>query len=154
MVRRNALSSIADTKGLWVHIAMLGFLAALMALAQAPSPAPAVEAEAALPSPPADWASLPELRFKRPWPEAPAVSEYVRDEVRAGRCTLEGNRVTVEMAVLVASNGQVRRIRPRAIQCPTVEQYASGVLSRMARSNVAAPGEDRWYHTSLVFEWQ
>lgn len=118
------------------------------------SPPPAAVTQPALPAPPADLATLDELPLQRRWPKSAALSTYVRDEVRAGRCTVQGNAVRVELAVLVAGNGQIRRIRPVAIQCPTVEQYASGLMSRMARSNVAPPGEDRWYRAALDFAWQ
>lgn len=104
--------------------------------------------------PPTDWALLPELKLQRPWRDQRALSDYVRDEVRAGRCAAPGNGVRVDLVVLVAANGQVRRIIPRAINCPTVEQYASGLMSRMARSNVAPPAEEGWFRTALVFAWR
>ncbi len=136
----------------------IGFLL-LMAQAATPvaaevSPPPAVPTQPPLPTPPAEIAKLDELPLQRRWPKNTALSAYVRDEVRAGRCAIDGKAVRVELAVLVAGNGQIRRIRPVAIQCPTVEQYASGLMSRMARSNVAPPGEDRWYRTALDFAWQ
>jgi hypothetical protein len=119
----------------------------------APAPPPAV-APTQLPTLPEDWADLPELALKRRIPENRALSSYVRDEVRAGRCAAAGNQLRVEMAVLIAGNGQLRRIRPRAIGCPTVEQYATGIMVRMARGNVAPPGDDQWYRTVVAFAWQ
>lgn len=126
----------------------------LAALLQVTPPAVVPSQPLPLPAQPAELTTLPELPLQRRWPETPALSDYVRDEVLAGRCSVEGQRIQVDLAVLVAGNGQIRRIRPRAIQCPTVEQYASGVMSRMARGNVAPPGEDRWYRTALVFAWR
>lgn len=126
-----------------------------MALVQAGQVVPVVPAPgAALPAPPDDWESMPELKLLRRMTDDGALSSYVRDEIRAGRCTAAINALHVDLAVLVAANGQVRRIRPRAIGCPTVEQYASGIMLRMARSNVAPPGEDRWYRTTVSFTWQ
>ena len=107
----------------------------------------------ALPMPPADWTALPELAFERRWPSTAELSYFVRDEVRAGRCAITAREIRVDLAVMVAASGQVRRIIPRAIHCPTVEQYASGLVSRMARGNVAAPGSDTWYRTAMTFSW-
>ncbi|MCD2315380.1 hypothetical protein LQ954_04365 [Sphingomonas sp. IC-11] len=106
-----------------------------------------------LSSPPEDWSQLPELRLKRRQPDPGALSSYVRDEVRAGRCAAE-SPLRVDLAVLIAPAGQLRRIRPNAIGCPTVEQYASGLVMRMARGNVPPPLEERWYRISVTFAWQ
>jgi hypothetical protein len=122
-------------------------------LPQAPQQSPA-KSDAALAVPPEDWSSLPELKLQRRVEEAGALSSYVRDEVRAGRCAADANRLRIELAVLIGANGQLRRIRPQAIDCPTVEQYASGLMLRMARSNVAPSGQERWYRTQFVFTWQ
>ncbi|QNE30869.1 hypothetical protein F1C10_02045 [Sphingomonas sp. NBWT7] len=127
--------------------ALLTIMAALQGAAPAPPPA-------VLALPPADWSAMPELTFRRRPPAVSGLSAYVRDEVRDGRCAVEGEALRVDLAVHVAANGQIRRIRPRAINCPTVEQYASGVMLRMARSNVPPPGEDRWYRATLVFTWR
>ncbi|ONF97048.1 hypothetical protein SPHI_04830 [Sphingomonas jeddahensis] len=121
-----------------------------------PVTAPAAGSHAAvlMPALPEDWSALPDLKLRRRPLRTEALSSYVRDEVRSGRCAATANHLRVELAVLVAANGQLRRIRPQAIGCPTVEQYASGVMLRMARSNVAPSGEDRWFRTQLVFRWQ
>ncbi|WP_447407106.1 hypothetical protein, partial [Clostridium perfringens] len=60
----------------------------------------------------------------------------------------------VDVAVLVAA-GRPRRVIPRAIQCPAVEQYAAGLVSSMARGNIAPATQagDGWYKTSLTFAW-
>ncbi len=135
---------------------MIALTTILAVLAQAPEQAtatttapPAVELAEA----PADFAALPELPLQRPFADMRPLSQFVRNEVRAGRCSATDSSIRVDLAVLIAANGQVRRVRPRAIACPTVEQYASGVMSRMARNNVSAPGEDRWYRAALVFAW-
>lgn len=131
---------------------MIALTTLLAVLLQAASPAPA--AANSLDEPPVDLAALPELPLQRRLTDLDALSDYVRDEVHAGRCTVESSSIRVDLAVLVAANGQIRRVQPRAIGCPTVEQYASGVMSRLARRNVAAPGEDRWYRAALVFAWK
>lgn len=130
---------------------MMALLPLLAAAAQA---APQVVPPPLVALPPADWSALPELQLLRRWPAVPELSSFVRDEVRAGRCAVAATTLRVDLAVMVAANGQVRRIVPRAIQCPTVEQYASGLVSRMARGNVAPPGEDLWFRTAMVFAWQ
>ena len=103
---------------------------------------------------PGDLAALPELKFRRRRMMPRALSSFVRDEVAAKRCEAADNRLRVNLAVLVAADGQLRRIHPQAIGCPTVEQYASGVMLTMARANLSPVGETRWFRTSLVFEWQ
>lgn len=143
---------------------MLMTIVALAANAFSAPPAPPPQASAAetlvagvggaLPVPPEDWSSLPPLRFQRRVPQPSSLSSYVRDEVRAGRCATTAMPLRVDLAVLVAADGQLRRIRPKAIGCPTVEQYASGLMVRMARRNVASAGEDRWYRTELLFQWK
>lgn len=129
-------------------------LAALLAAAQVPTltvPSPA-------PAPPTDWSTLPDLRFVRPSPTPASLSQFVRDEVVAGRCasaqrTTSGEyTLAVNLIVRVGPNGTVQEVVPRAIGCPTVEQYASGVVSRMARGNVALVAG--WFRTSVFFAWQ
>jgi hypothetical protein len=122
-------------------------IATLLALQVPPATIPFVA------MPPADWSMLSELAFIRLAPAAPDLSEYVREEVRVGRCVSNDTSIRVDLAVLVGSDGRVRRIVPRAINCPTVEQYASGIVSRLARSNVVAPPQDRWYRTTVTFSW-
>jgi hypothetical protein len=120
------------------------------------TPPPSGAAPRATPAPPADWNALPDLPLQRRWLGGPRLSDYVRDEVRAGRCaTVDGatTGLSVDIAVLLAADGTTRRIVPRAIGCPTVEQYASGVALRMMRDNIAAPGADRWFRTTIAFAW-
>lgn len=126
-------------------------LPALLLLAQAAAPAP----EAGVP---VDIDALPALPLVRRMPPLRSASDFVREEVRAGRCgppdaAERAQTLTVDVAVLVSGEGQVRRILPRAIGCSAVEQYASGLLSRMIRRNVPAPGTPGWYRTSIAFTW-
>jgi hypothetical protein len=109
---------------------------------------------AAPPAPPPDWDAMPELPVLRRTTTPPQLSYFVRTEVDAGRCdAATGSSLSVELAVLVSANGQIRGILPRAIGCATVEQYASGIASRQLRGNVAAPGVDSWYRTTISFLW-
>lgn len=110
--------------------------------------------------PPTDWSRLPDLPYIRRTPDMEALSAFVREEVNAGRCTAAGRIggapvVTLDLAVLVAPGGQIRRIVPRAIDCVTVEQYGSGLVSRLARDNLLADGitTETWFRTTLVFSW-
>lgn len=110
---------------------------------------------------PTEMPAMAELRFRRRAELPAGYTAFVRDEVRAGRCIAATRRpngtsaVTIDMAVLVTGAGEVRRIVPRAIGCPTVEQYATGLVERMARANLDPDtGErDGWLHTAIAFEW-
>jgi len=110
---------------------------------------------------PTDWSTLPALRLNAA-PDYPAImTKFVRDEVAAGRCTApaaaDGKKsVKIDMVVLVAaSNGEVARIVPKAINCPTVEQFAAGVVQKAARGNVAGPppASDSWFRTGMTLTW-
>lgn len=135
--------------------ALLALAAAQAAVVVVPAvQAPVVQPTVApVPMPPADWTTLADVPYLRPSAMSADLSHFVRDEVRAGRCTVSARTLRVDLAVFVAASGRARRIVPRAIDCPTVEQYASGLVSRMARGNLAAPGADTWYRTSLTFAW-
>lgn len=114
-------------------------------------------AAAAPPMPPADWSGLPEL-------PAPSTgigldpSGYVRREVAAKRCQANASGAGWEMAapvaVLVDAGGRVQRVVPRAIDCPTVEQFTAGYVSTLARRSGAAgalrPG---WYRYTVTYRW-
>lgn len=114
----------------------------------------ALQVAATITSPPTDWRTLPPLRA--PTSEAAElVSDYVRDEVRAGRCSApQPGALSIDLAVYVADNGRVRRIVPRAINCPTVEQYASGVALRSLRGQVEPPEVVGWHRMTISFAWR
>ncbi len=101
-------------------------------------------------TPPSDWEPLPHLRLPPSATVPPQFAEFVRNEVREARCTLPKENVALELAVLVGANGRVRRIVPRAIGCPTVEQFAAGIVLRAARDAVRPPAVDTWYQTSVA----
>lgn len=134
-------------------------LAALLLQIQTPPPPAPAPSPVTAPAPPADWTQLPDLPLARRWPTGPSLSQYVQGEVAAGRCAAaqhggDGLVLRVDMAVLIDNNGAVRRIVPRAIGCPTVEQYSAGIVSRLTRDNVPAPQADTWYRTALTFTWK
>lgn len=120
-------------------------LAALLLAVQVATPAPSTR------PPPAELATLPPL----PWRTVPAMTDdlgaFVAEEVRAGRCAL-GHPLTVEFAVLVGSDGRLRGIVPRAIDCSTVEQYGAGLITRFARNNLRTPAAG-WYRAELTIAW-
>lgn len=127
-------------------------LLALLLLAQG--------AETAPPRLPQDWSGLPALRFVVPPRPDATVSLFVRAETEAGRCaaatrTADGWMLRVDMAVLVGADGRARQIVPRAIHCPTVEQFAAGLMSRMTRDAIDSAGiaGETWAKTSLTFAW-
>ncbi len=141
------------------------FLLALQASAP-PAKPPAVPAPplaTATPTammPPQDWSVLPILRMPKPATVLANTSAYVHGEVVAGRCTkavrtARGWTLTVNLAVLTTPEGRVRRVTPRAIDCPTVEQYAAGVILGSTRDSIdmSDAETDAWYRTSLTFSW-
>ncbi|QCB42094.1 hypothetical protein E5673_07535 [Sphingomonas sp. PAMC26645] len=138
-------------------------IAALLLLLQTAAPPPPVPTAPTPPVastlPPQDWSTLPVLRIRGQATTLANTSAYVHGEVVAGRCahvirTTQGWALTVDLAVLINPDGRVRRVTPRAIDCPTVEQYAAGVILG-ARDSIDVAGEDAdtWYRTSLTFTW-
>ncbi|WP_380778675.1 hypothetical protein [Sphingomonas sp. R86520] len=140
-------------------------IAALLLLLQTAATPPAVPpGTASTPAaanalPPQDWSTLPLLRTRRRASTLANTSAYVHGEVMAGRCakavrTAQGWTITVDLAVLMTPRGGVRRVTPRAIDCPTVEQYAAGViLGTRDALDVGEADTDTWYRTSLTFAW-
>lgn len=100
-------------------------------------------------APPADWETLPTMPLPSSGAPTPQFEQFVRNEVKAARCVLGADRTTLDMAVLVATNGRVRRIVPRAIGCAGVEQFAAGIVLRAARDTIRPPSVDTWYRTSV-----
>lgn len=143
-------------------------IAALLALTQVAAPAlvpvaPAPASSATIaPMPPQDWSTLPILPVRRPAIETPDVSAFVQTEVVAGRCARAvrtgvggGWSLKVDLALLVMPDGRIRRITPRAIACPTVEQYAAGLLLGNARDTIDTGGATTgtWYRMTMTFAW-
>jgi hypothetical protein len=120
----------------------------------------ALQAAALLPAPPTDWSALPPLRLSTTPDYAALMTQFVRNEVAAGRCAappaVAGKvSIKVDMVVLVSRSGDALRIVPKAINCPTVEQFAAGVVQKAARGNVAGapPTTDSWYRTGMTLSW-
>ena len=125
-------------------------LLALLASLQTAAPA----------TPPQDWTRLPALRWKQPPRNDESTSRYVRDEVNAGRCAAalrsgHAAALSIDVAVLADAGGRIRAVVPRAINCPTVEQYTVGLIQRMARDNLDTAGQTGgiWYRTAMTYSW-
>ena len=111
---------------------------------------------------PSDWSVLPPLSYAAPPMMTPPFSRFVAREVAAGRCRrprpADGLYViTFDLAALVSADGAMLRLVPRAIDCPTVEQYAAGLVQNFARGNlntVAGAVGTQWYRTTVTFEWR
>lgn len=134
----------------------------LMALAQTvplvPTPTPLPDAAPV--RSPIDWAALPLLPYRQTPQPTPAMVDYVRSEIRRTGCPRPaaiGGRaqLQVDIAVLIGENQLVRATIPRAIGCPTVEQYSAGLVVSYARGNLLphAVAEGGWYRASLLFDW-
>ena len=130
-------------------------------LPAAPAPSAPPQVTGGVPLPPQDWSALPVLRLRRAVAPSLDASTFVQREVLAGRCggatrTPQGWVLNLDLALLAAADGRVRRVTPRAIDCPTVEQFAAGLLLGAARNNVDLRGAaiDSWYRTTMVFAWK
>lgn len=135
-------------------------IAAALLLVQPVAAPPAVPTVASAPALPADWSALDELPLHRRWSGSAAITAFVRDEVTSGRCQAAtagpgGQTLRIELAILIGTAGQVRRIVPRAIDCVAVEQYAAGLLLRLARDNVVTAGiaGETWFRAAFTFGW-
>lgn len=102
-----------------------------------------------------DWERLTPL----PWREAPQLtpdlSRFVRDEIQAQRCAppkrADGKpQIDVDVAVLTRPDGTVRVTVPRAIDCPSIEQFTAGLVTSFARNNLRVSPEG-WYRASVTF---
>lgn len=110
--------------------------------------------------PPIDWSGLAPLPYRIVPEVTPAMSQFVATAARSGTCPIgdvsDGRaQLRTELAILVDRDLVVRRIVPRAIDCPIVEQYSAGLVSRFTRDNLTLRHLDRprWYRTSLTFSW-
>lgn len=110
--------------------------------------------------PPSDWSRVPSLRWKAMPFYDPTMSAYVRGEVESGRCGAAikdagSSTLIVEVALLASADGRIRAVVPRAIHCPTVEQFTAGLIQRVARNRVDTTGQtgDSWYRTTMTYSW-
>jgi len=123
-------------------------VAAPAAPAQTPLPGPAPA-----PVPPAELGKLPPLPWRKSPRITPELTSFIVTEVKAGRCTLATAPLNLDFAVFVRGDGIVRRVVPRAIGCPTVEQFGAGLVTSMARGNLRSPAAG-WYRARLSSAWR
>lgn len=110
---------------------------------------------------PSDWSVLSAMPYAQAPTVDPSLSGFVASEIAAGRCAVsrpvDGHYVVrVDVAALVSADGTMRRAVPHAINCPTVEQYAAGIVLGFARGNLALRlgASDTWYRATIVFDWR
>jgi hypothetical protein len=139
-------------------------IAALVLAIQVSGPIPPITPPPATPAagipPVADWPALPLYPLPRPIVLADATN-YVRTEVEAGRChpvvSAQGDdaHVVAPVAILVGLGGNIRRIVPQAIDCPTVEQFTVGYLLSVTRvgSDAAIRPVPGWYRLTMTYRW-
>jgi hypothetical protein len=110
-------------------------------------------------SAPIDWNGLAPLPYRAPPIVTADMQAFVQREVAERKCPVApaaAQTVTVDVAVLVDASDGIRVTVPKAIQCPTVEQYAAALVAGFARNNLlprTTPSE-QWYKTTLTFTWK
>jgi hypothetical protein len=129
---------------------MLALALLLQAAPDLPVPAPPL---------PSDWSDLAPMPFVVPPQITAPLDKFVADEIAAGRCAVakpaDGHYVVrVDVAALVDAAGAVRRAVPRAMGCPTVEQYSAGLVTSFARANLQVRPGMLWYRATLVYDWR
>ncbi len=103
-----------------------------------------------------DWNALPPVPFRAPPIVTPDMASFVGREVRLRNCPVATpGPLQVDVAVMVGEGGDIRTVVPRAIQCPSVEQYAAALVAGFARNNLLPrPGaSEQWYRATLSFDW-
>lgn len=103
-----------------------------------------------------NWDALPPLPWRAPPIVTADMQNFVQREVQLRRCPMgKPGKLEVQVAVLIDETGGIRTAVPRAINCPTVEQYAAALVAGFARNNLLPrPGaSEQWYRTSLTFTW-
>ncbi|WP_262408485.1 hypothetical protein [Sphingomonas sp. JC676] len=108
---------------------------------------------------PIDWDGLAPFPYRAPPIVTAEMQAFVQREVATHKCSVTPagtQSMTVDVAVLVDANDGIRVTVPRAIQCPTVEQYAAALVAGFARNNLLprTAGSEQWYKTSLTFTWK
>jgi hypothetical protein len=119
-----------------------------------------LQATAASPALPSDWSTLAPMPFREVPKVSSAMTAFVANEVATGHCVVpkpaDGHYVvSLDIIALVGRDGSVKKFVPRAIQCPTVEQYGVGLVTSFARDNLllGTGNGDSWYRTTLTFDW-
>ncbi len=105
-----------------------------------------------------DWPSLAPLPYRAEPQITPDMLAFVANEVTTRKCPVAigpGLTLSVDVAVLVDAQDNIRTTVPRAIQCPTVEQYAAAMVAGAARGNLLPrrASADQWYRATVTFAW-
>lgn len=103
-----------------------------------------------------DWDALPSLPYRAPPIVTPTMHAFVQREATT-RCDLPNpGTITVEVAVLIDEANGIRTAIPRAVGCPTVEQYTAALVAGFARNNLLprTGAAEQWYRASLSFSWK
>lgn len=108
---------------------------------------------------PIDWDGLAPFPFRAPPIVTADMQAFVQSEVATHKCPVApagAQTVKVDVAVLVDASDGIRTAVPRAIQCPTVEQYAAALVAGFARNNLLprTAASEQWYKTTLTFTWK
>lgn len=102
------------------------------------------------------WDTLAPLPYKAAPQISPDMVLFVQREVVGRKCaTRRDDALEIDVAVLVDQAGGIRTTLPRAIGCPTVEQYAAALVAGFARNNLLprTGAREQWYRTTLTFTW-
>jgi hypothetical protein len=105
-----------------------------------------------------DWPSLAPLPYRAEPQITPDMLAFVANEATTRKCPVAigpGLTLSVDVAVLVDAQDNIRTTVPRAIQCPTVEQYAAAMVAGAARGNLLPrrASVDQWYRATVTFTW-
>ncbi|OQW48014.1 MAG: hypothetical protein A4S16_06605 [Proteobacteria bacterium SG_bin6] len=111
--------------------------------------------QTAMPPMPA-WDMMPPLRLREERHVSAESSQFVAGEYAQGHCARPGAmpHLSLDVALLIDHDGTVAASVPRAIDCPTVEQFAAGLATGWARGNLARRARRiGWYRLRLDFDW-
>ncbi|KTF67648.1 hypothetical protein ACNFJ7_17360 [Sphingomonas sp. HT-1] len=105
-----------------------------------------------------DWRALAPLPYRSTPVITPEMLAFVANEVTTRKCPLAigpGVTLALDVAVLVDAQDGIRTTVPRAVQCPTIEQYAAAMVASSARGNLLPrmATADQWYRATVTFTW-
>jgi hypothetical protein len=109
---------------------------------------------AALQSMTLNWDALPPLPYRAPPLVTGEMQNFVQREFKLRGCaTGTPGALQVDVAVMVDESGGIRTAVPRAIDCPSIEQYAAALVAGFARNNLMPRhgAADQWYRATLTF---
>lgn len=104
------------------------------------------------PAPPlAQWSALAPLPWRTAPVLGPEITAFVVSEVKGNRCVpSKSGVVAFDVVARVTPDGVVHEVVPQSIGCPTVEQFASGLVSGFARNNLREI-TGGWYRVTVGF---